>query len=535
MTLDVRPSAVTPPQKLQPEVACPMCPHREETADKMEEHVNRIHFDLTSPADDRAGQGNEDATDGASGVAEEKFRCPLCHERLPTSVALEQHVNRDHAEILSPMSKDASSAPTTAGARKRTRPDGDDADNGNAEQECPVCEKKGFVNANRLAEHVEQHFLSPEAVLSSSKSMEREGDLLLAQELERRERERRRHEEQRSFEALQAQYGMAESSKGGFEAQSISGMQRAVFNGQMSVGDYYERQIEVRQAEREGADDGRSVTSGLMPAIERASGLTRGVARTYLCSGRVDHHAASFGDRGWGCGYRNLQMLLSSLASSSEYAPTLAAHGISSSSSSASSATAHARMPSISRLQAMIEAAWERGFDAQGREQLGGMLRGTKKWIGATEIVTFLASVRIKSEVLDFHRPTANDGSHPQLFSWVANHFRSRVGRGHVPPLYLQHQGHSRTIVGVEVMKKSDGGNGSGGGGVRLLVFDPSNNKMANFLTGNDAAVNGALKQLRKNLGAIKSRQYQIVAVTGVYSSDEEAARQKVIVSTRIP
>ena len=66
-------------------------------------------------------------------------------------------------------------------------------------------------------------------------------------------------------------------------------------------------QIEVRQAEREGADDGRSVTCGLLPAIERASGLTRGVARTYLCSGRVDHHAASFGDRGWGCGYRNLQ------------------------------------------------------------------------------------------------------------------------------------------------------------------------------------------------------------------------------------
>ena len=57
---------------------------------------------------------------------------------------------------------------------------------------------------------------------------------------------------------------------------------------------------------------------------------------------------------------------------------------------------------------------------------------------------------------------------------------RSRVGRGHVPPLYLQHQGHSRTIVGVEVMKKSD----TDSGGVRLLVFDPSNNKMANFLTG---------------------------------------------------
>ena len=74
-------------------------------------------------------------------------------------------------------------------------------------------------------------------------------------------------------------------------------------------------QIEVRQAEREGADDGRSATRGLLSAIERASGLTRGVARTYLCSGgRVDHYASSFGDRGWGCGYRNLQGHLPMLA-----------------------------------------------------------------------------------------------------------------------------------------------------------------------------------------------------------------------------
>ena len=36
---------------------------------------------------------------------------------------------------------------------------------------------------------------------------------------------------------------MAEKDRSNFEAQSISGMQRAVFNGEMSVGDYYERQV----------------------------------------------------------------------------------------------------------------------------------------------------------------------------------------------------------------------------------------------------------------------------------------------------
>ena len=85
-------------------------------------------------------------------------------------------------------------------------------------------------------------------------------------------------------------------------------------------------------------------------------------------------------------------MLLSSLASSSEFSATLAAHGI----LSAAHAQEGGGMPSISRLQRMIEAAWERGFDAQGREQLGGKLHRTRKWIGATEIVTFLASIRIK-------------------------------------------------------------------------------------------------------------------------------------------
>ena len=61
---------------------------------------------------------------------------------------------------------------------------------------------------------------------------------------------------------------------------------------------------------------------------------------------------------------------------------------------------------------------------------------------------------------------------------------RSSGGGRHVPPLYFQHQGHSRTIVGVEIMKSD------GGGGVRLLVFDPSNSKMGNFLAGGDGMIN---------------------------------------------
>lgn len=53
-------------------------------------------------------------------------------------------------------------------------------------------------------------------------------------------------------------------------------------------------------------------------------------------------------------------------------------------------------MPSISRLQQHIEWAWSQGFDTQGADQLGGQLVNTRKWIGATEVVTVLSSLRIR-------------------------------------------------------------------------------------------------------------------------------------------
>ena len=53
-------------------------------------------------------------------------------------------------------------------------------------------------------------------------------------------------------------------------------------------------------------------------------------------------------------------------------------------------------MPSIPKIQRLIESAWEKGFDKQGSDQLGGRVFNTEKWIGATEIVATLASLRVK-------------------------------------------------------------------------------------------------------------------------------------------
>ena len=40
-------------------------------------------------------------------------------------------------------------------------------------------------------------------------------------------------------------------------------------------------------------------------------------------SADTDHYCSSAGDKGWGCGYRNLQMLLSSLRRTDTYAPII--------------------------------------------------------------------------------------------------------------------------------------------------------------------------------------------------------------------
>lgn len=111
----------------------------------------------------------------------------------------------------------------------------------------------------------------------------------------------------------------------------------------------------------------------------------------------VDHYASTYGDKGWGCGYRNIQMLISSLLQHTGY-NELVYEAWSSSPDSSSSADQPLRssVPSISKLQKMVEWAWSQGFDVQGAEQLGGKLVNTRKWIGATEVFTLLSSLRIR-------------------------------------------------------------------------------------------------------------------------------------------
>jgi zinc finger-containing ubiquitin peptidase 1 len=442
---------------------CLMCPYTTEDPRTLEEHINRSHFDPISPGvvNHMAGTSNHIDTLDA-------FQCPICVRCFETCGDLEVHVNHEHRDILSPAKVDSTTACATL-----TNGHGDEA----ACNLCPVC---GISFANMKTQememHIESHF-TKSPVVAVAPDLEKEAQKL---------------REQREFEMLRAQYGM--DDQGNFREQSAVAMQRAVYAGEMSVADYYCRQVGLKAAESNGVDDGSSCTKSVAARVSNLSAASAGVTKSFVCSS-IDHYASSYGDKGWGCGYRNIQMMLSSLFQNPNYSEMLRA------------AIGSNSMPSISRLQKMVESAWTQGFDVQGKEQLGCKLYNTRKWIGATEIVTLFSWMRIECQLMDFHRPTALNGCHPDLFNYVLRYFEQP--RPHTPPLYLQHQGHSRTIIGIE-QKAS---------GLTLLILDPSHSprQVASLGSSQDS-----LRLIRRGPNAMKAPQYQIVSVVGKLDTEEE-------------
>ncbi|XP_041043100.1 zinc finger-containing ubiquitin peptidase 1 isoform X5 [Carcharodon carcharias] len=194
-------------------------------------------------------------------------------------------------------------------------------------------------------------------------------------------------------------------------------------------------------------------------------------------------------------------------------------------------------IPCIPKLQSMIEEAWKDGFDPQGAAHFQNKLQGTRAWIGATEIYSLLTFLRIKCQIVDFHHPTGPSDTHPRLFEWLRQFYSSgrdagprlqpRVIWTNKPPIYLQHHGHSRTIIGIEERNN---------GKLCLLIFDPGNHEMQKLLGRDMTGVN--LKMIRRFIGSMKHKQYQIVAINGFLSMEEKNARKHasaVLTAEKVP
>jgi hypothetical protein len=102
---------------------------------------------------------------------------------------------------------------------------------------------------------------------------------------------------------------------------------------------------------------------------------------------------ASAGDAGWGCGYRNAQMIASHLLLPSSSRPPWLRQSLFGGSNG---------VPTVDGIARGVEMAWRAGFDPEGAAQLGGTLSGRTLWIGATEIAALLRHSGVPADIVDF-------------------------------------------------------------------------------------------------------------------------------------
>ena len=110
-------------------------------------------------------------------------------------------------------------------------------------------------------------------------------------------------------------------------------------------------------------------TAGLIPVITRLCEKDDRVSHAWLCDGTVRHVGKQMHKEGGFCGYRNIQMMIS-------YIQGAYAEGFH---------PFQGMIPSIIRLQDMIERGWDMGINTHGRLETGG-IQGTRKYIGTSEV-----------------------------------------------------------------------------------------------------------------------------------------------------
>jgi hypothetical protein len=137
-----------------------------------------------------------------------------------------------------------------------------------------------------------------------------------------------------------------------------------------------------------------SGATGRLAAVLRAptgqaAGVQSRLLASRLCCSQVAFFSQAEVGSGWACGWRCQQMVLSQLLAQPALRPALF--------------DGSGRPPSIAALQAALEWAWGQGHDPLGREQLGGRVAGSRKFIGAGEAAALLHSLGVPAQWLSFH------------------------------------------------------------------------------------------------------------------------------------
>lgn len=196
-------------------------------------------------------------------------------------------------------------------------------------------------------------------------------------------------------------------------------------------------------------------------AVNSVSVITQG---THYCS-KLDLFSSNIAGLGWDCGFRNIQMMCSSLLNDKVSREFLNKEGMT-------------EVPSVPEIAGRIEEAWRKGFDPEGASMFQGTLIDKEVWIGATEVFILLRNMNIPAFVRDFEVP--NSVFRQKMFEWIFDHFErwcrhnkcpahhtrflSSKSNCFIPPLFCQYPGHSLTITGAEKSRNGD---------IVLFVLDP--------------------------------------------------------------
>mmetsp|Transcript_15366 Transcript_15366/g.27431 ORF Transcript_15366/g.27431 Transcript_15366/m.27431 type:complete len:508 (-) Transcript_15366:83-1606(-) len=449
------------------------------------------------------------------------------------------------------------------------------------ETQCPIPSCQAFLDADFLEEHLQMHRLAGDDVETARVTM----------------RLRRRYgldadpgnatyEDQFSNRlAAQVSRGkvtpaQAEEQIARMHAEVQAGVDNAAVHGIIphvhAVLDSLHRPR--RKRGNPNAIDENMMQGGKAGQLCAHAGTSRG-SSWVTCGSGVVHCHGDYGDSGWGCGYRNIQITCGFLL---QCGPPLeeAYHKVLFGGCGV--------LPTIPKLQEWIEQAWASGFDTAGAEQLEGTLVQSKKLIGAMECAALLRSFGVRAHTVTFNSPAVppreleerrrqarldadrDNASHPARkkpkqprfvpshdpcieladFCWhyfvvrqphftnsgqqrpLAVEHSEEVMVGHsgevmvdslvepfCPPLYLQHDGHSRTIVGAE----RDSQNGRI---TSLLIFDPSTDSSELLADVRDRR---RLQKVRRSVETFTQPRYQLCIISPGIADAQERELMKTI------
>jgi hypothetical protein len=236
--------------------------------------------------------------------------------------------------------------------------------------------------------------------------------------------------------------------------------------------------------------------AGIVSHLQRIAATDTRILKLNMCHPATMFCGIDIGDLGWGCGYRNMQMLLSAVYASQN-----------------TSESPHIEkcIPSILELQQSIEAAWTAGFDIEGAGQLSHKLLKTRKWIGTTEVYALMSFWGYDVELLQLEGQDAG----LKVLLYCKEYFESAE---QPLPLYFQHSGHSRTIVGI-LQREHD---------LELVVFDPAMRVRDSVKNKSIRLSSEQLRPYTIKLGGLKQHAYQLLRVGGILSEQERKQRKTI-------